>query len=57
MVVCSWPFLGFDFGGGIGRRGLGDAAEVRGDGLAASVARGGGPVAMVWRIALRGAEV
>ena len=45
MVVCSWPFLRFDLGGGVGRRGrqgFGDAAEVRGDGLAASVARGGG---------------
>ena len=61
MVVCSWPFLRFDLGGGVGRRGgqgrndgladcvgdaagrgFGDAAEVRGDGLAASVARGRG---------------
>ena len=68
MVVCSWPFLRFDLGGGVGRRGrqgfgdlrrerdagrvrgaagrgFGDAAEVRGDGLAACVARGRGP----WR--------
>ena len=45
MVVCSWPFLRFDLGGGVGRgggQGFGDPAEVRGDGLAASVARGRG---------------
>ena len=103
MVVCSWPYLRFDLGGGVGglrgvlergcvsgarrvcdaagrgvtmgwrialetRRGGGSETRrrSRGDGLAASVGDAAGhggsetrrrSVEMVWRIALRGAEV
>ena len=79
MVVCSWPYLRFDLGGGVGglrgvlERGCVSGArrvcDAAGRGvtmgwrIALETRRGGGSetrrrsVEMVWRIALRGAEV